>query len=166
MHSDIIKLYKNFIKGEKIGLFAAILLICAVIFFQLLGGNLNNNALIAKLFSFFLMFGIDMTIMAIIVKNFKITYWLRDSILFTLILIGMQSAFFNYIFSNSKFFYDAIITNFLFIVLLVYNIFLFKNLKNKNTQVEINTDSIVLKINKLTFLSENDKNVFLYWLDV
>lgn len=32
MHSDIIKLYKNFIKGEKIGLFAAILLICAVIF--------------------------------------------------------------------------------------------------------------------------------------
>ena len=77
----------------------------------------------------------------------------------------MQSAFFNYIFSNSKFFYDAIITNFLFIVLLVYNIFLFKNLKNKNTQVEINTDSIVLKINKLTFLSENDKNVFLYWLE-
>lgn len=58
------------------------------------------------------MFGIDMTIMAIIVKNFKITYWLRDSIFFTLILIGMQSAFFNYIFSNSKFFYDAIITNF------------------------------------------------------
>lgn len=48
---------------------------------------------------------------------------------------------------------------------MVYNIFLFKNLKNKNTQVEINTDSIVLKINKLTFLSENDKNVFLYWLE-
>ena len=111
------------------------------------------------------MFGIDMTIIAIIVKNFKITYWLRDSIFFILILIGMQSAFFNYIFSNGKFFYDAIITNFLFIILLVYNIFLFKNLKNKNTQVEINTDSIVLKINKLTFLSENDKNVFFYWLE-
>lgn len=106
-----------------------IMLVTSFICFQIVAGELTDNIVIGKLFSLFLIIGVDLMLISLFRSWLHWFNWVIDAIAYSLILIVVQGLAFEFVLGSAVT-KTTILNNQYFFALFLINVFLFKILSN------------------------------------